>query len=82
MREDLDGGDFGFGLVIACWTLGMAFGARATLALQGGVPILIALGGLVAVLRIHDVRAHPEPIEEMVEAEDTQPTAPVRGEMP
>jgi hypothetical protein len=59
-----------------------AVGARGTLALQGGIPILIALAGLLAVLRIHDVHAHPEPIEDMVDAEGSRPTAAVRGEMP
>ncbi len=52
------------------------------LALQGGAPILIAIAGHLAVPRIHDVHAHPESIEDMVEAEGSQPTAPARGEMP
>lgn len=46
------------------------------------MPVLIALARLAAVVRIHDVRAHPEPIEDLVEAEGSRRTAPVRGVMP
>jgi MFS family permease len=59
-----------------------SIGARGTLALQGGIPILIALGGLIAVARMGDIRAHPEGIDEMLDAEDVVPTAGVRGETP
>ncbi len=71
-----------FGALVLGGVLVESLGARGTLALQGGIPIVIALGGLVAVLRMGDVRAHPEGIDEILDAEDLVPTAAVRGETP
>ena len=59
-----------------------AIGARGTLAIQGGAPVLIALAALAWLsLRLRDTTARPEPIEEMMEDEEAAPTVPVRGEM-
>ena len=59
-----------------------AIGARGTLALQGGAPILVAIAGLaILTFRLGGPSAEVEPIGETVEDESTAPTAPVRGEM-
>ena len=60
-----------------------ASGARGTLAIQGGAPVLVAVAGLaILTLRLRGgPRAELEPIGETVEDESTAPTAPVRGEM-
>jgi MFS family permease len=60
-----------------------AIGARGTLAIQGGAPILVAIAGL-AILTFRlggGPSAEPEPIGETMDDESTEPTAPVRGEM-
>jgi MFS family permease len=60
-----------------------AIGARGTLAIQGGAPILVALAGLaILTFRLQGgPPAEPETIGETMEDEATAPTAPVRGEM-
>ena len=59
-----------------------SIGARGTLAIQGGAPILVALVGLALLTwRLRDTRADAESIGEMMEDETVAPTAPVRGEM-
>ena len=59
-----------------------AIGARGTLAIQGGAPILVAIAGLAILTFRLEVgpSAELEPIGETVEDESTAPTAPVRGE--
>ena len=60
-----------------------AIGARGTLAIQGGAPILVAVAGL-AILTFRlggGPSAEPEPLGETMADEATAPTAPVRGEM-
>ena len=59
-----------------------AIGARGTLAIQGGAPILVALAGLaILTFRLRDdLSAEPERIGETVDDEAMAPTAPVRGE--
>ncbi|HET6831405.1 MAG TPA: MFS transporter, partial [Solirubrobacterales bacterium] len=58
-------------------------GARGTLAIQGGLPILIALAGLLALrTRLQDTEAVPERLPEIDQSESAVPTAPVRGETP
>ena len=60
-----------------------AIGARGTLAIQGGAPILVAIAGLaILTFRLQGgPSAEPESIGETMEDEATAPTAPVRGEM-
>ncbi len=60
-----------------------AIGARGTLAIQGGAPILVAIAGLaILTFRLRGgPKAEPEAIGETMEDEATAPTAPVRGEM-
>jgi Na+/melibiose symporter-like transporter len=58
-------------------------GARGTLAIQGGLPILIALAALLAMrARLQDTDGLPERLPDVEESERAVPTAPVRGEMP
>jgi MFS family permease len=60
-----------------------SIGARGTLAIQGSLPILVALAGL-AILTFRlggGPSAEPESIAETMEDETAAPTAPVRGEM-
>jgi MFS family permease len=60
-----------------------ALGARGTLSIQGGAPILVAIAGL-AILTFKlggGPSAEPEPIGDTMRDEATAPTAPVRGEM-
>jgi MFS family permease len=59
-----------------------AIGARSTLALQGGAPIVVALIGLaILTLRLRDdSRAAPEGIAAMADDEAIEQPAPVRGE--
>ena len=59
-----------------------AIGARTTLSIQGGAPILVAIAGLAYLtFKLNDDRAMPEPIGEDFEDELVAPTAPVRGEI-
>jgi MFS family permease len=60
-----------------------SIGARGTLAIQGSLPILVALAGL-AILTFRlggGPSGEPESIGETMEDETAAPTAPVRGEM-
>lgn len=61
-----------------------AIGARGTLAIQGGAPILVAIAGLALLtFRLRGgPTAKPETIGETMHDEAMAPTAPVRGETP